>query len=95
VAWAVRSWPIAHQIALLVSRTRDAASVARSSVNVPTAHPGSGHDQVRRRHRIRTGTPAHEMSCNTRTRRPWDTATTPQTPHPSSRAGVSIVSTNS
>jgi len=28
-------------------------------------------------------------------RRPWDTATTPQTPHPSSRAGVSIVSTNS
>jgi hypothetical protein len=52
------------------SSARGLARRSSCSVNVPTAHAGSGHSQRRLSHRIRTGRPKHGMSTNSTTRRP-------------------------
>jgi hypothetical protein len=51
-------------------------------VNVILGQPGSGHRHTRLDHSNRTGLPKHGMSWSRTHRRPWPTATTPQSGQP-------------
>jgi hypothetical protein len=88
-----RSCPIAHQVARVEIFDRGAATSVSCSVNDPTSQAPSGQDQVRLRHRNRTGRPKQGVSTTSWTRRPWETATTPHTGHPIGPGGDSIVTT--
>jgi hypothetical protein len=79
---------VAHPTALVVSFARDPA-IGCSSVNVVLGQSGSGHRQTRLAHRSRTGRPKHGMSWSRIGRRPWPTATTPQSGQPVTSSPVS------
>jgi hypothetical protein len=59
------------------------------SVNVVLGQPGSGHRQTRLARSNRTGLPKQGMSCSRTRRRPWPTATTPQSGQPVTFSPVS------
>jgi hypothetical protein len=79
---------VAHPAALAVSFARDPASGC-SSVNVVLGQSGSGHRQTRLAHSNRTDLPKHGMSWSRTRRRPWPTATTPQSGQPVTSSPVS------
>jgi hypothetical protein len=82
LAFSPRSWPMAHQHALVVSNARGAAIWSFCSVKTLTAHAGSTHRQVRLRQTNCTGRPKHGASINSTSRRPWLWAITPQERQP-------------
>lgn len=90
VAYSRRSWPMGQATALEVIEPRSATSSGSCSMNIPRGQSGSGHRQVRWRHRRSTGT-APGTSCSQRSRRPRLGATTPQSGQPTSCQDVDTV----
>lgn len=90
VACSRRSWSMAQLTARVVIEPRSATSSGTCSTNTPRLQSGSGHRQVRWRHRSRTGT-TPGTSCNHRMRRPRLGAITPQSGQPISCQPVETV----
>jgi hypothetical protein len=82
---------VAQPTARVVSFARGPASGC-SSVNVALGKSGSGQRQTRLAHSSRTGLPKHGMSWSPTWRRPWPTATTPQSGQPARSTPVSTPS---
>jgi hypothetical protein len=79
---------VAHFAARVVSFALSLASGC-SSLNVILGQPGSGHRHTRLARSSRTGLPKQGMSCSRTHRRPWPTATTPQSGQPVTFSPVS------